>query len=322
MPREVVLILGMHRSGTSSIAGTLGKLSLRLPNDLMGGFPGNVRGFFESNSGVALNERILAAAGSIWRDWRPVDPHWFRSRSAEQFKAEVRAQLLSDYENAPQIVLKDPRICRLAPLFIAALEELEYQIKVIIPFRNPLEVCESLLIRDGIPMAVGMMIWLRHVLDAEYHSRKFPRVFLNWHEFLGDWRPHIREIAEKLGIALPVDDAGFGLDIDEFLSGNLKHHNHTDESVLSDARVPAPVLCTFRALLNLAINPRSSGDIVSLSKMRRRFNLGTMIFEAAVAGLEKEIEGVRTRTTELYSAIEVITTERNLQWILTGNDAK
>ena len=66
-----VLVLGMHRSGTSVVAGSLHLLGLATcsPDDLMTGMPWNPSGHWESRSLSRLNDELLADMGRSW--WYP-----------------------------------------------------------------------------------------------------------------------------------------------------------------------------------------------------------------------------------------------------------
>ena len=70
--RTVILVLGMHRSGTSALARTVNLLGAAAPRTLMPADPSNPRGFWESNKLVPIDEAILAAMGSSWHDWQPM----------------------------------------------------------------------------------------------------------------------------------------------------------------------------------------------------------------------------------------------------------
>ena len=59
--KSAVLVLGMHRSGTSSVAGALMALGGSAPLHLMPPQEDNERGFWESAVLTALNDEILAA---------------------------------------------------------------------------------------------------------------------------------------------------------------------------------------------------------------------------------------------------------------------
>ena len=104
-----VVVLGMHRSGTSSVAGALVRLGGAPPLNLMGPQPTNERGFWESNVITALNEEVLAAGGSDWRDWRRFDCGRIDGPTAVALRARAKAALLSEFGEAQLPILKDPR---------------------------------------------------------------------------------------------------------------------------------------------------------------------------------------------------------------------
>ena len=58
-PRAALFVLGMHRSGTSAIAGTLAIVGAKAPRTLMAANSGNARGYWESVRLVELNDEIL-----------------------------------------------------------------------------------------------------------------------------------------------------------------------------------------------------------------------------------------------------------------------
>ena len=190
LAKAAVLVLGMHRGGTSSLAGALEKLGARAPKTLMQGNSFNERGYFESNALMHLNDAILASAGSCWDDWRAFNPDWSLSAEAEEFEAKAIANLNEEYGAARLIVVKDPRICRMTAFWARVFERTGYAVHIILPVRSPLEVASSLRLRDGFPTSKGLLLWLRHVLDAEAASRQLPRVVLHWPDFwlIGAWR--------------------------------------------------------------------------------------------------------------------------------------
>ena len=96
---------------------------------------------------------------------------WYQSQTAGQFAVRAQQILRDEYNDSPLFVLKDPRICRLVPFWFAALKALEVEPRTIIPIRSPLEVAYSIRSEHGHPISYGLLIWLRHVLDAERHTR-------------------------------------------------------------------------------------------------------------------------------------------------------
>src|ERR1700731_2068994 len=115
--RVCILVLGMHRSGTSALAGALGAMGGQLPKRAAGPRIDNPNGFFEPIEIILTHDRLLAAAGTSWSDFDAIPSEWFGSQEAERFADELEAALRIDYADAPLFVVKDPRICRLVPLW-------------------------------------------------------------------------------------------------------------------------------------------------------------------------------------------------------------
>ena len=202
--RKAILILGMHRSGTSAVAGVVNALGAAAPRTLMDPDEFNPRGYFESSALSAAFEEMLASIGSYWHDWRELNLRSLSSDATEQHRTKIKSLIRAEFGDEPLIFIKDPRICRFVPLITSILDELNFTTVAILPVRNPLDVASSLKRRDNFAPAKSVLLWLRHVVDAERHSRHMPRVFVPYAEFLADWRKLIARVTEKTGVAPPV----------------------------------------------------------------------------------------------------------------------
>lgn len=226
--KTALVVLGMHRSGTSSVAGTLALLGAKAPQTLMRPAEDNPKGFWESEVLAELNDRLLAAGGSNWHDWRRFDLASV-SEALPSFHNEATNKLATEFGDANLIVLKDPRICRLFGFWRNVLEESGYRVVVICPLRSPAEVAASLMARNDMSRSHALRLWLRHVSDAERVSRSLPRRLLAWSDFITDWRGQIVQMSRSLNVTF--DSSGeTEARIDDFLSAELKRQN-TDESV-------------------------------------------------------------------------------------------
>jgi hypothetical protein len=115
--RTAIIVLGMHRSGTSATAGLLSEIGCDLPNNLMAPHDMNSKGFFESNTITLLNDAILSSAGMTWLDQNRFPGSWYSSHKAPEFKEQARAALNDEFGASGLFVLKDPRHCRLVPFW-------------------------------------------------------------------------------------------------------------------------------------------------------------------------------------------------------------
>ena len=150
---SAVLVLGMHRSGTSSVAGSLVRLGGAAPLHLMAAGADNERGYWELDVITWLSEQLLAAGQSHWTDWRRFDPGRIDPGVLEAHRGGARAALLAEFGEQPFPIVKDPRICRLFPFWSSLIEEAGWSVRALLTMRAPLEVALSLNGRDGIPLS-------------------------------------------------------------------------------------------------------------------------------------------------------------------------
>jgi hypothetical protein len=203
-PRRAILVAGMSRSGTSLLTNVLHTLGTTLPHDLMGAGHGNPIGHFEPQALVALNDDILRSLDRSWDDPRPIPPGWFRSRPAYAFLQRIIAQIGSSYGDASLLVIKDPRLCRLLPLYVNALDVLDIEPLVILQVRPVAEVVQSLVDRDDMPPCVAESLWVRSMIEAEWQSRNCRRVWVSMTEMVADWPGTVSRIADGLRLEWPI----------------------------------------------------------------------------------------------------------------------
>ena len=101
--RIAVLVLGMHRSGTSSVAGALIRLGGAAPLNLEPPQRDNPTGFWESSVLMALNDEILAAGGSYWHDWREFDPKRIDAAATVALRARAKSALFRANSATPAL---------------------------------------------------------------------------------------------------------------------------------------------------------------------------------------------------------------------------
>jgi hypothetical protein len=285
--KTAILVLGMHRSGTSSLTGAVAKLGAKAPNHLLPNAADNERGFFESQSIADLNDEILASAGTHWHDWRRFNPRWRLSPLAGVFEDKAVAVLKEEFGSAPLVVMKDPRFCRMmTPFWSGVMDKAEYDTRVIIPVRSPLEVARSLWLRDGFPISKGLLLWLRHMVDAHAASRAYPTAYVEWSSFLSDWPLTLKRVGDKLGIEWPRLSDISASDIDQFLSPGLRHNSVSLDELRSHPDVNEWALNAYEALLTLAEDSNSIEAHGALDEIAASFDKAERIFGRVLVDFE------------------------------------
>lgn len=270
--KTAYVVLGMHRSGTSSVAGSLAILGAKPPTTLMEPKEENPKGFWESEKIMVLNDQIFRSAGSSWQDWGPLDPSAVSGPQGQEFAAAARSLVEAEFGEADVIVLKDPRICRLYPFWRAVLLDMGFSPIIVSPVRAPSEVVASLTARNAMSPRHAMRLWLSHVLEAEDTSRGDRRHILLWPDFISSWREHMGRIAALGGPDFPIEAVAH--EVDDFLSDDLHRHR----AVLFDESLPPLVLGAIRALDQLARGAEPDAAMAKLDDIRREFAAARELF--------------------------------------------
>ena len=294
--RICLLVLGMHRSGTSAMARVTNLLGADLPKVIMGPNRGNERGHWEPERLVASHDRLLERLGSRWNDWQSLDTADLPADKLADFKRELSDLIDADYPQSSFFVLKEPRLCRLVPFYAQLLREKDIEPRYLLAVRNPLAVMHSLSDRDGIWPGRVALLWLRHALDAEYATRHASRAIVSFEQLLLDWRPAMRRAGARLSLRWPrpLDDTA--ADITAFLTGEMQHFAPSRRELEARDDVPLWVRQAYRALLDLEINPDDDTAIEALDAVRNAFDAASPLFADA---LQREID---TRRGELAAA--------------------
>jgi len=179
-----LLILGMHRSGTSLLTSWLKACGLFVGDDLMPPGLGNPRGHFENRAFVALHRRQLGED----RNWLP--------GPRPEFATEARRLLATQARRDQPWGWKDPRTC----LFAEAWHTLLPEARAVLVFRDPEQVVSSLISRR---LAEEQQ---RRNRLAAWWNRQFNRIDNDRvaDGFLAEWIRYNRAIVQYLARKEPA----------------------------------------------------------------------------------------------------------------------
>jgi len=221
----VVLVAGMHRSGTSAVTGTLHRLGVPAAGTPMSATPENPRGYYESVAVMESHDAFLSAIASHWTDPEPIAPDLFQTAEGALWTADLAALITTDFLAAGQVFsIKDPRLCRLIPLWRAAFARLGATPRVLIPLRHPRAVAASLLERRGIDEERALALWLTHVLETERNTRDLVRAFVDYDCLLDDPLHTVERLVDQLAVREQVDIDAAWPSVEDFLTAELRHY--------------------------------------------------------------------------------------------------
>jgi hypothetical protein len=272
--RTCLLILGMHRSGTSAITRVLNLMGAELPKQMVGAKLGNESGHWEPEQLVLLHDQMLTEVGSSWRDLRPLDLAQLSGDRLAHFKLNIQSIIQKEFGSASVFVLKDPRICRFLGVYKTALTELDVRVQPIIIIRNPLEVAASLSARDNISSAHGLLLWLRHCLDVEKHTRNMRRVFVSYDTVVNHPRNLITRLRELLGEYLPESPNSFEINslVLQFIRRDLRHQAVSPADMDHNLLTKTWISAAFRSLSALLIDEDDNTATTTLDRISIEFD--------------------------------------------------
>jgi hypothetical protein len=222
LTRVAILVLGTHRGGTSVTAGLLSRAGCAAPRTPMPSNSWNETGYFESAVLSLFNDQLLRALGTTWDAYTRPDREWLNSDTAAAMRVEARELVRSEFGDAQRFVLKDPRICRIVPFWLQVFEAERVTPKAVLVIRPPFDVARSLRARDNLPLPLGALVWLRHLLEAEAATRTMPRTWAPYVDTLRDWRQGLQRMSVDLHETWSptVDSPGDG-----FVNETLSHYS-------------------------------------------------------------------------------------------------
>lgn len=236
-----IIILGMHRSGTSALTGALSGMGLFVgeADDLTQPLTENPRGFFERRDARRVCDSLLHDAGADWWKVSGFDADSFEIPLADRHREPI-LDLLNELDGHGRWALKEPRLCLLFPLIRPWLQKP----LVVVVVRHPLEVAKSLRLRNGFPIRVGLALWEIYTLSALRSASSERHYLIRHSKLLSDPRGELKRLAGWLS-----DNGVAGLDVvggAAMIEPSLRHQRHSNFE--SDTWMPGSVTALWESL--------------------------------------------------------------------------
>jgi hypothetical protein len=198
---KTVVVLGMHRSGTSVVAAVLRRLGVHIGDQLLGAHKDNPTGHHEALDMLELNDRILHSAGGNWLS-PPSRAAILRQRRA--FRSEIASLAWERNRRHKVWGWKDPRTALTVELFLPHLRNP----RLVVVHRSPHEVARSLSARDGTDFEANMRLCRLYFERMEIALRRSraPRLEVHYERLRMDPRGEVERLARFLGRELTSEE--------------------------------------------------------------------------------------------------------------------
>ncbi len=210
MARNVVVI-GMHRSGTSALTDAIRLLGCSIGDtgDFTSPRQWNPEGNWEHQRLIERNDLVLELHGGTWFAPPRLAGDWAQRRKARAMLPRLRSEFAATHPEEGW-VWKDPRACLTLPLWLEAWESVPV---AAMAFRHPLAVAKSLAARNGFSLRHGLALWEIYNAQALWNLREVPTAVRRYERALDDPVGFVGELREALarhGVTLdgsPADAA-------------------------------------------------------------------------------------------------------------------
>jgi len=263
---KLIVVLGMHRSGTSAITRGLKVLGADFGTNLQAAMPGvNDKGFFEDNEVVSINVDVLLTLSHEWHTLSPITRAHLKSESFSELRLRAIELLRKKIQSANVFAIKDPRVARLLPFWQDVFNELGLNVSYVIAIRNPLSVAESLNVRDRIEKEKSCYLWLEHVLPSILETSGNHRVMVDYDNMMEQPGVELTRIAEALELKDELNPDELIKYENKFLDADLRHTKFNINELISDPAVPQVVVDMYQTLVKVATDEWSIEKIEVLN---------------------------------------------------------
>jgi hypothetical protein len=248
----VVVIAGMHRSGTSMIARLLNLCGVYLgeEKDLIPAAKDNLEGFWENAKFQDVNEEILSSFGGSWDIPPSLVDGWEESRRLLDIRKRTE-DIIGEFSHYPVWGWKDPRNSLTLPYWKTIIPDL----KVIVCLRNPYDVFRSLTRRGYASSAFSYNLWLKYYQELFAAVPPGAGIVTHFESYFHDPESEIKRLVNYLG--LDVSDEVVA-EACKTISVDLRH-SHGNTLNLLDTKAPFELLQAYNDLC------LQSGDVYRAS---------------------------------------------------------
>ena len=247
---KLVVVLGMHRSGTSAITRGLEVVGVQLGDSLHQADIDNPKGFWEDIDFLDINESLLAHIGSAYTRVGLIDRKIPNTREIESLR--LKAEQLVREKCNKNIVwgFKDPRTARLLHFWQPIFEGVGCDVGYVIASRNPISVVESLR-KHGFEPEMSFYLWLEHLIPALSETAGAKRVVVDYDQLLENPELELLRVAQALGLSKP-EPLSLAVYKNDFLETGLRHTFFTPQDLGLYPSAPSQVVTAYEWLAKLA----------------------------------------------------------------------
>lgn len=194
--KKQLIILGMHRSGTSLTSNIISSIGYDLGETLLGMDVSNVDGHFEDEALVNLNDSVLSALGC---DWKSPPSYEIVNSVREEFVAQYADYVGQRNASNESWAVKDPRLSLTIQLMLPYLDSPRF----IVCYRSVEAVAKSLNKRDGLSLDDATALYRmynQHIERFFLENPNLDKLVIQYEDLVGQPDFSVKKILAFLGV--------------------------------------------------------------------------------------------------------------------------
>jgi hypothetical protein len=202
MTKQLLLVVGPGRSGTSVFSAIGQRLGYHIPLPEVQANETNPKGFGEPQWVVDFHTRLLGASGVLITDARPEAWSLAHAGAREpRFHRELRRWLEQEFAEKDDVLVKDPRTLWFFDLWQQVAHEIGVDTHFVTMLRHPAEVVLSrqTWYSQRVPPTGVLTGWMNTMLGTERLTRGLSRTFVDFDQLLDDWQGTFEKVDHDLG---------------------------------------------------------------------------------------------------------------------------
>ncbi len=265
----LVVVLGMHRSGTSAVAKSLEIFGVSLGKSLIAAQADNPKGFWEDELLVSLNIRLLQELGSYTDSLTPLADDALEAVLHGPFATQAKDYLSSRLKDHPHFGIKDPRMPRLLRFWCPLLKTLGVETRYVITLRHPGNVVRSLQRREELSAEKCYWMWVVHMIECLPLLRSPHTVVIDYDRLMTSPADELLRVGRRLD--LPANPETLDTFTRDFLDDNLRHNRDPADGLDYDPACPPLAFELYQALM-LEARDESAITDAQLQVWRKRLD--------------------------------------------------
>jgi hypothetical protein len=265
--KKLIVVLGMHRSGTSAVTRGLQVVGVELGETLLPEVDwDNAKGYWEDIEINALNIEMLKAIDRNWFDLSLIEKSDIELLVKKGFLLRAVELLRKKIKYIEIYGFKDPRVAILLDFWARVFEHCDLDVSYVLVIRHPLSVVKSLAKRGGIEIEQSYYLWLTHIVSSLTGYRENKLIVVDYDQLMRNPDSTVTRMANNLD--LRINQKEMVKYKGEFLDSELQHSTYDMRDLLIDDRCPSIVSESYSELLEIASEKKSLDDVAVQNKIK------------------------------------------------------